>query len=61
MREEIENPRIEAAKREGPGWLETGWAALRLGLTSFGGPAAHIGYRAGSLVIGGATCRAADA
>ncbi|TJY44588.1 chromate efflux transporter [Cohnella pontilimi] len=24
--------------------METGWTALRLGLTSFGGPIAHIGY-----------------
>jgi chromate transporter len=44
MREETKKPEETAARTGRHGWMETGWTALQLGLTSFGGPVAHIGY-----------------
>jgi chromate transporter len=44
MREETEMQDDNALPKRSPGWVETGVTALKLGLTSFGGPVAHIGY-----------------
>ena len=45
MSERVETARSEAAEDQSPGsFLEVLWVSSRLGLTSFGGPIAHLGY-----------------
>ncbi|MBW5448168.1 chromate efflux transporter [Cohnella sp. CFH 77786] len=44
MREETEDAVAAPRAADRSGWIETGRTALKLGLSSFGGPIAHIGY-----------------
>ena len=45
MNEQVVNAQGELAEDRRPGtFLEVLWASTRLGLTSFGGPIAHLGY-----------------
>ena len=45
MSERVETARSEVADDRSPGsFLEVLWVSSRLGLTSFGGPIAHLGY-----------------
>ena len=45
MSERVETARSEAAEDQSQGsFLEVLWVSTRLGLTSFGGPIAHLGY-----------------
>lgn len=45
MSERVETARSEVAEDRSPGsFLEVLWVSSRLGLTSFGGPIAHLGY-----------------
>jgi chromate transporter len=44
MSERVETVQCELAEKSEGSFLEVLWVATRLGLTSFGGPIAHLGY-----------------